>query len=78
MKKVFGIVFITLGVFLGFAFIAYIPRITISIQEIFSGDPYQAGHSLGGLIFAAILVGLIFLLIKFGLKWIKRSPKNAA
>lgn len=78
MKKVFGFVFIAIGIFLGLGFVVQIPTAIMLIRQLFSGTSYEIGFSLGNLAFLLILATVVYFLLKYGLKWIKKSPENPA
>ncbi|MBC8756269.1 hypothetical protein H2O64_16465 [Kordia sp. YSTF-M3] len=75
MKKVFGYIFLVIGIFISLGLLSSLPK---SLKEIFgksqtgiaNDTAYIAGF-ICGILFLAVIA---FLLIRFGLKWISRKP----
>jgi hypothetical protein len=73
MKKILGYVFIVLGCFLSlcltFFLLGEIPNF---IRLVIAGGSYNWGVVIGELLFSVIFLGLIVLLLRTGIKWVKR------
>ena len=77
MKKIFGYIFLVLGIFLSLALLGSLPK---SLADILgksqTGTPYNTGY-IAGVLFGMFFLALIaFLLIRFGLKWISKKKAS--
>lgn len=74
MKKVFGYLFLVIGIFLALAMTLYmvgkIPQIVALITQ---GSSYNTGYLIGMLLFDGALMFLIVMLIRTGIRWTRRK-----
>jgi hypothetical protein len=74
MKKVLGVIFILLGLFLTLVLIVSISKLVSPIPMAFSGKVNQIAYLLGRLFPLVLCIGLIYLLFRYGFKLL-RKPK---
>ncbi|HEY0656287.1 MAG TPA: hypothetical protein VGD65_24305 [Chryseosolibacter sp.] len=74
MKKVFGYIFLVIGIFLSFSFALYmltkIPQIKQLIQD---NTSYSAGYLFGMLFFDLVFIAIILLMIRTGMRWTRKK-----
>jgi hypothetical protein len=74
MKKIFGYLFLVIGIFLALSMTLYmigkIPQIAALLSQ---GTSYNSGYLIGMLLFDGALIVLIWLLIRTGIRWTKRK-----
>ena len=74
MKKIFGYIFLVLGVFFGLSLVVQLPKMIIDIMNVFrSGTSNDFAYIMGQLSFFLVFSAVIFLLIRVGLKWISKK-----
>jgi len=81
LKKIFGYIFIILAAILSFAIVGQLYKIFVTIAGVFqivSGNltSYQTGRIIGEL---SIWIGMfiaVFLLWKYGFKWVKHNKSD--
>jgi len=79
-KIFFGYIFIVLAALLSLIFFGNLYKLFITIiglVELFTGNPtsYQIGRIVGELSVWAFIIFVIFVLWKYGFKWIKKSTE---
>ncbi|WP_430413103.1 hypothetical protein [Kordia sp.] len=74
MKKVFGYIFLVIGVFFGLIIFLQLPKIIKDFANASSTDTaYSFGYVMGKLVAMLITVAIIVLLIWLGRKWTKNT-----
>jgi hypothetical protein len=74
-KKIAGVVLLIVAAFMSIGTLrALLNGITQSIREIHWSSGYGIGYAMGSIIGIAILVFIIFKIVKFALKLIKKKP----
>ena len=77
IKKVLGVIFIIISVFLGLAFLVEIPNnINLFLGIISANFGYSIGYFTGHIIVSILLLAISITLFKLGLKWLKNKPKQ--
>jgi hypothetical protein len=77
MKKLFGYIFIVLGVSLALVLtIQFLTSFSNLITRARVGGNYDAGFLSGAMLFFVFMIAVIVLLIRTGLKWTKSSSES--
>jgi hypothetical protein len=69
LKKFAGIIFLLVAVLFGLYFLIRIPKIVGIVLA--TGGNYSIGYRAGTVVYWLFLGGLICILIRYGLKWLK-------
>tara|TARA_R110002072_G_scaffold281019_1_gene443480 strand:+ start:84 stop:329 length:246 start_codon:yes stop_codon:yes gene_type:complete len=69
-KKIFGVFFILISIFLGLGFLMQIPTIIGTFSNNFTG--YSFGYIFGSL----LILGIAILLFKLGVNWTSKKPNS--
>jgi hypothetical protein len=76
MKKILGFAFLLLALILGLAFISQIPKLLGIILRAFSGDADDIGYLMGTVIWWTLYLGVVYILIKYGKKWTRKTTRT--
>ena len=75
MKKVFGVIFIVLGALFALSVVIQLPDTLGQIVMLLKADSANGiGYGIGRLFATAIFAGIAYMLLHFGIKWMKSKP----
>ncbi|MBX2827930.1 MAG: hypothetical protein KTR22_07195 [Flavobacteriaceae bacterium] len=76
-KKVLGVVFILMGIPLTLSLAVQIPTVLGNVLSIFSASNAQeVGYGIGSLVAFLFFGFIVYLLFRFGIKWLKAPKKK--
>jgi hypothetical protein len=77
MKRLLGIIFLLIASLLTLAFLFQIPKLLGAIVRAFSGNASDVGYLIGTVFSWTVAIGMLYILFKYGLKWIKTKSQPA-
>jgi hypothetical protein len=74
MKKFLAIVLLLIALFFLLSLLWRLPAIFIASGAALNGSGYEVGYLISTMLFVLLKVFIIFICMKYALKWLRRTP----